>query len=184
MFWASLGLAGQIYFCVACIASGLLLIQIVLLLIGASSDLDFDVFDGDDGGIGVFSLKSLTAFFAVGGWSATGAVLGGLHWGWSIPIFVVTGAVALVAMAFLYKAMSKMQGNGVIDPTKAIGKQGEVYLKVPASGQGHGKISILLQEKLVEGDAITKSNAAIPTGARITVVEVIGDTYVVEENKQ
>lgn len=184
MFWTNLGIAGQVYFCVACIASALLLVQLLLMIIGASTDIDFDVFEGDDGGIGLFTVKGLTAFFAVGGWSATGAIIGNLHWGWSIPIFLVTGIIALVGMGLLYKGMAKLQSNGVINPINAIGKEGEVYLRIPSSGQGHGKITIMLQEKLIEGDAITKGNAPIPTGAMIQVVEVVGDTYVVEPIEQ
>ncbi len=75
MFWEQLGLIGQIYFVLGCIASVLLLIQFILLLIGFAGDGDIDIggdggadFDGDaDGGIGIFTLKGIIGFFAIGG---------------------------------------------------------------------------------------------------------------------
>lgn len=180
MFWNSLELAGQIYFCAACIASVMLIVQLVLLFVGSFTHLDLDIFDVDDGGIGMFSLKGMTAFFAVGGWSATGAILGGLHWGWSIPIFVVAGAVAQVGMVILYRIIGKVRGKGIIAPHDAIGLEGEVYSKVPAAGQGRGKICILVHEMRLQCDAINKSNISIPIGTIIKVISVVGDTYVVE----
>lgn len=184
MFWEQLGLMGQIYFVLGCVASGLLLIQFILLLIGFAGDGDIDIggdggadYDGDaDGGIGIFTLKGLIGFFAIGGWVGVACVLGGLKEGWTIPVSIICGLAAFVAIGFAFKAIRKLQSNGAMDNRNAIGKLAEVYLKVPANGEGHGKLSIVIQGKLVEMDAVTDELEAIPTGREVKVIGLIGDT--------
>lgn len=184
MFWEQLRLIGQIYFVLGCVATALLLIQFILLLIGFSGDGDIDIggdggadFDGDaDGGIGFFTLKGLVGFFAIGGWVGVACVLGGLKDGWTILVSIICGLVAFVAIGFAYKGIRKLQADGAIDNRNAIGKVAEVYLKVPAKGEGHGKLSIIIQGKLVEMDAVTDEAEAIPTGREVKVIGLIGDT--------
>ena len=64
------------YFVIACVGTLFLLVQIILMIIGAADgDADFDTdTDGDgaldshtDTGISLFTMKGLTAFFAIGG---------------------------------------------------------------------------------------------------------------------
>ncbi len=182
MFWEQLRLIGQIYFVLGCVASALLLIQFILLLIGFSGDGDIDIggdggpdFDGDsDGGIGIFTLKGLVGFFAIGGWVGVACVMGGLADGWTIPVSIICGLVAFVAIGFAYKAIRKLQADGAIDNRNAIGKVAEVYLKIPAKGEGHGKLSIVLQGKLVEMDAVTDETEAITTGKDVKVIGLVG----------
>lgn len=181
MFWESLGLVGQIYFIIGCAASGLLLIQLILLLIGFSGDSDVDMGDSDpsDGGLGIFTVKGLIAFFAIGSWVALASLKGGLHWGWTIPIFFFSGALALVGVGFLYKYAYKLQSNGTMSPEQALGKTGEVYLTIPANNGGSGKLTITVQGKSTEVDCITYDAEPILTGQIATVNEIVGDVYVV-----
>lgn len=182
MFWEQLRLIGQIYFVLGCVASVLLLIQFIMLLIGFAGDGDIDIggdggpdFDGDaDGGIGIFTLKGLVGFFAIGGWVGVACVMGGLKDGWTIVVSIICGLVAFVAIGFAYKAIRKLQADGALDNRNAIGKVAEVYLKVPAKGEGHGKLSIVIQGKLVEMDAVTDEAEPIPTGREVKVISLVG----------
>ncbi|MDE6565441.1 MAG: hypothetical protein K2L47_00050 [Clostridia bacterium] len=190
MFWEQLGLIGQIYFVLGCVASALLLIQFIMLLIGFAGDGDIDIggdggpdFDGDaDGGIGIFTLKGLVGFFAIGGWVGVACVMGGLQDGWTIVVSIICGLVAFVAIGFAYKTIRKLQADGAIDNRNAIGKVAEVYLKVPAKGEGHGKLSIVIQGKLVEMDAVTDEAEPIPTGREVKVISLIGGICKVSSN--
>lgn len=184
MFWESLLTVEKVYFIIGCVASGLLLVQLIMLLIGfgGDGDMDGDVdMDTDnDGGIGIFTIKGIIAFFALGSWIALAASKGGLHWGWTLLIFFVSGTVALIGVGFLYKYAYKLQSNGNIDSSLAVGKIGEVYLTIPGNNGGHGKLSVTLQGKLCEIDAVTNGANAIATGQSAKIVGVIGDTYIVE----
>ena len=119
-------------------------------------------------------MKGLVGFFAIGGWVGVACVLGGLADGWTIAVSIVCGLVAFVAIGFAYKAIRKLQADGAIDNRNAIGKVAEVYLKIPAKGEGHGKLSIVLQGKLVEMDAVTDETEAIPTGKDVKVISLVG----------
>lgn len=182
MFWEQLRLIGQIYFVLGCVASVLLLIQFIMLLVGFAGDGDIDIggdggpdFDGDaDGGIGIFTLKGLVGFFAIGGWVGVACVMGGLKDGWTIVVSIICGLVAFVAIGFAYKAIRKLQADGALDNRNAIGKVAEVYLKIPAKGEGHGKLSIVIQGKLVEMDAVTDEAEPIPTGREVKVISLVG----------
>ena len=73
-WFLNLSVAEKVYFIIAIIASVLLVIQIIMMLfsLGGGGDFDMDdVFDGDvdtDSGLSFFTVKGLTAFFALGGW--------------------------------------------------------------------------------------------------------------------
>ena len=63
----------HVFFWIAVAASVALVVQIVLLIVsfGGGGDSDFTDFDGDmdtDGGLSFFTVKGITAFFALGGW--------------------------------------------------------------------------------------------------------------------
>lgn len=187
MFWESLLTVEKVYFVIGCVASGLLLVQLILLLIGfgGDGDMDGDV-DTDtdsDGGIGIFTIKGIIAFFALGSWISLAASKGGVHWGWTLLIFFVSGTVALVGVGLLYKNAYKLQSSGNIDSAMAIGKIGEVYLTIPANNNGRGKLSVTLQGKLCEIDAVTNDEITIATGKAAKIIGVIGDTYIVEAYK-
>lgn len=184
MFWESLLTVEKVYFIIGCVASGLLLVQLIMLLIGfgGDGDMDGDVdMDTDnDGGIGIFTIKGIIAFFALGSWISLAASKGGVHWGWTLLIFFVSGTAALIGVGFLYKYAYKLQSNGNIDSSLAVGKIGEVYLTIPGNNGGHGKLSVTLQGKLCEIDAVTNGANAIVTGQSAKIVGIIGDTYIVE----
>lgn len=189
MFWEQLQVFGQIYFVIACIATLLLLVQFILLIVGISGDGDLEFgdsgvdFEGDaDGGIGLFTLKGIIGFFAIAGWVGVACQIGGLHEAWSVVISTICGLLAFVAIGYAYIGIKKLQSNGAIQNENAMGKIGEVYLTIPAKDGGKGKISIVVQGKLSELEAITDEEDAIATGRDIIVVSVVGDTCKVSSN--
>lgn len=196
MWWETLNLAQKIYFCIACPATVLLVVQIILLLVGFGSgggdiDADTDVdcpdaggdVDGDgildnDPGITLFSVRGLVAFFAIGGW--LGYTLADNNLPLAIVISLVAGTAALVGMAFLMKWLTGLQSNGNINYSEAVGKIAEVYLTVPPKNQGSGKVTLNVSERFIEKSAIQAGDAPIPTGAKVKIISVIGDEYLVE----
>lgn len=192
-FWESLDLLGKILFCTGFAGSVALLIQIVIMLIGfaGGSIGDFGDFDGDvpddvdgeisDGAeVGLFTVKGVVAFLAIGGWCGLGANIGGLGIAWSLVIAAVTGAISFVGVGFLYRGLYKLQSDGKINAKGAIGKIGEVYLTIPEKDKGIGKVNVTLQERFTEFEARTKCERPIKTGEKIKVVAIEGDTLLVE----
>lgn len=185
-FWNGMSGLGKGFFVTACVATVLLIVQIILMIIGfAGGDMDVDTDvdadidgDGSGDGLGLFTFKGLIAFFAIGAWVGLGMDSAGLHPALSVVIACVCGFGALIAVGLIYKAMFKLQSSGNIRIEGAVGKTAEVYLRIPADGAG--KVNLLLQEREVELEARTRCGHDIPTGSRVLVVAAANGELVVE----
>lgn len=190
-FWEGLSLLAKILFCTGLASTTVLLVQIILLIIGFSagsvgdidgfdSDGNIDLDDGDGDGIGWFTVKGLVAFFALGSWTGFAMDVSGCHEALSISIAVVVGVVALIGVGLLYRALNKLQSNGVLNLENAIGKDAEVYLTIPANNGGVGKVTLTVQDRFVELEARTNKDTPIATGSMVKVVSVVNGVLIVE----
>ena len=125
-------------------------------------------------GLHLFSVRALTAgaaLFGVTGWFATRA-------GWpSVVAFVaavVFGLAGMVGVAMALRAMTRFESDGTLRVANAIGLDGTVHLRVPAAGDGVGKVMLTVQGRLMELPAVS-SGPELPTGTAVTVVDVRGD---------
>ena len=187
-FWESLNVLQKIYFCIGLAATLVLVLQIITMLFGlGESDADIDL-DGDgepdvsidtSDGFTLFTVRGVVAFFAIGGW--VGYILADKNTALAIVLSVVAGFLALVAMAFIMRGIMKMRSDGNIDISKAIGKIADVYLTVPAKNNRAGKITLTLEERFVELSAIQNGEEPIPTGSKVLVTEISGESLVVEK---
>lgn len=179
------------YFIIACIGTVALLIQIIMMLIGAGgeADADFDTdTDGDgtfdshtDTGVSLFTVKGLTAFFAIGGW--TGMLMLSYNVGVAItvPVSVVAGLAAYFIVWALIRLVLKLQEDGTLNYASAIGQTATVYVSIPASRTGRGKITLVLQGRYTELDAVTDETERIPVDCAVEITEQAGDAFVVRK---
>lgn len=197
MWWDSQTGLQQAMFIIGCAMGIFLVIQIVMMLIGLENDssfdgdMDFDL-DGadsdpfnDGGGVTIFglrllSLRAIVAFFTIGSWVTYTLSFGLPNWG-SILLGIVCGLGAAILMAYVLKAIDKLQAAGNINLKNAVGIVGEAYLRIPASRSGKGKVHINIENRYREYDAMTDSKELIKTGAPIIVVDVIGDDILMVE---
>ena len=210
VWWNSLSLASQIFVLIALPSTGILLIQTILMLIGIGSDSDVDV-DGDididadveiesDGVFGsgeiegdidptgldalrVFTVRGIIAFLVVFGWTGFMLDKAGMKLWTVIPISAIAGFVMMYILALLMRAVMKLRNDGNIDNRNALGTSGRVYLTIPPSRSGEGKVNVLLQGSYVEREAVTDEENAIPTGAEIVIVGLSGQTTLVVKRK-
>ena len=178
-WWNELDLIQPIFALIALPSTVLIIIQTVLLLIGigGESDTDVDVDDVDgidlpDDGLAIFSIRGILSMLCITGWVAVALLETTLPAGVSIAIAIVCGIVTLIGMAYLMRAVNRLQSSGNIDVGNCIGKIGEVYIPVPAAGAGSGKINLTVQEKFCEFTAITTSSDQLKTGSYVRVVAV------------
>lgn len=126
------------------------------------------------------SLRTLTAgvtFFGVGGMAAQSADV-------PSPVVVVValacGAAAFYGVYWVMQSLYRLQHEGTARVQRAVGQHASVYLRIPAHESGAGKIQVNLQNRTMEYLAMT-SGDAIPTGAKVVVVDVLTpDTVKVE----
>lgn len=161
-WYESLTVLGKVYLWIGVIATALLIIQIVLMCFSSfGGDLDLDG-DGDidvdvDSGVSVFTVKGMTAFFAVGGWVGLltcSLVSDAMQW-LSVIAALVSGVAAWALVVVLLRLMFRLQCNGALEPEKLIGQQATVYVAVPAGRSGRGKITLNAQGRYMELDAVT-----------------------------
>ena len=185
---ASLSVTEHVFFWIAVVASALLLVQIIMLLVSfaggvdVDADGDFDM-DGDtdtDGGLSMFSLKGLVAFFALGGWCGFAAA-SAINNVWApVLIFIATGTVALLAVGFAMKGIAKLQCSGNLVGEKLKNATATVYVSIPAARQGRGKITLTAQGKFMELDAVTDEKEKISVDEQVTVLSYSDDFAVVK----
>ena len=126
----------------ALIGGTLFLIRLVLQLLGFGTELAAD-HPGDvdashtDASFKMLSLLGITAFlmmFGVGGRAMLES-----RPSQALPALVVAllaGGISLWLMAWLFKAMKKMQSDGTSKIENAVGLEGSVYLTIPANDVG------------------------------------------------
>lgn len=203
-WWIALGSAGQVFACIAIPATVMLIIQMILTLIGlGGDDADADIgdtesdggleiddadeaFDKGEGlgdGLRVFTLRGLIAFFSVMGWVGTICCGTELGLALSILISVASGFTAMLVIALLMKWLFSLQYDGTEDIRDALGVSGTVYMRVPPSRTGKGKVSAIVQGKLCERDAVTDEETMINYGEEITVVGISGEETLIVRRK-
>ena len=190
MTWfTALSVAEKIYFIIAVVASVLLIIQIIMLLFslgGGDIDMDgcpdcVDGIDHADGGLSFFSVKSLTAFFALGGWCGFAAQNAMLNNFWAPALIALaTGAVALLGVAFAMRGIARLQCSGNIVKHKLVGTTATVYVSIPANRSGRGKITLSAQGRYMELDAMTDEEQRIPVDCLVEIAEYSGDFALVK----
>jgi len=126
-----------------------------------------------------FTLKNMTAFFTIFGWSGISCINSGMGNGITILISVICGLIMMVIMASIFYLMSKLVETGNLDIKNAINKTGTVYIPIPASRIGQGKVQIKVQSSLCELDAVTDNAENIKTGTLVVVTEVLDNNIVV-----
>jgi len=205
-WWGSLGVAAQIFYCIAIPATLVLLIQTVLMFLGLedgdASDIgdgvpDVDVSDGvfgDDSvsdmsdlaglsSLHIFTVRGIIAFFVVFGWVGIVMESFNVNLAITIPVAALCGFAMMVLIAYLFRAVMRLRTDGNFDNRNALGTSGKVYLNIPAARSGEGKVNIVLQGVYVERNAVTDEEEPIPTGSEVVVVGLSGQTNLVVKRK-
>ena len=104
-------------------------------------------------------------------WSGTASILLG----------VGVGAAFFVIAGFLFVQARKLTSSGNVDYATSIGTNGSVYLKVPASRAGRGKVEINASGRMSIVGAITDDEAEITSNTRVRITEVIDSSTVLVE---
>ena len=205
-WWDALNIIVQVFYCIAIPATLVLLIQTILMFFGFDDGADGDVtldapdadFDGDvideapDMDINdvsgleslhIFTVRGIIAFFVIFGWVGVVMQSAGIKLFITLPVATVCGFAMMVLIAYLFKLVMRLKSDGTADKRNALGSAGKVYLAIPPSRTGEGKVNIMLQGAYVERNAVTDETESIPTGCEIIVVGTSGQTSLVVKRK-
>ncbi len=178
-WYNSLTTPEKIYFYIAVIGTVLLVIQIIMMIcsFGGGADADADGDDGADGavdsadgdlGISLFTIKGLTAFFAIGGWVGL------------LILQINSKNIALAIVLSLVSGLGSMILVALALKEKLIGKEASVYVSIAPSRTGRGKIVLTAQGAYTELDAVTDETERIPVDERVVITEIGADYMVVK----
>lgn len=167
----------------AALAGGMILFfQFLLLLFGFGSEVE-DGFETDldhsdsFGAFKVLSFRTIVAgvtFFGLGGLAG---LTGGLSPALSVLLAVLCALIAIYIVYYLYRTVANLKSDGSISSKTLIGCPGNVYVRIPASGGGVGKVLVTQQERTMEYEAIS-SGDELKTGTPIIVVRIVSPTTV------
>lgn len=152
------------------------------------ADVDAQPLDvGHDGGnpadfgtLKLLTLQTIITFLTVFSWVSIVCVSADMKTLPAVLIGTACGLVMMFIVAKLVQMSTKLAENGTLNLKNAIGETASVYLTIPADGGGEGKVTMQVQGRFGEFDAVTDSKTAITTGAQVLVTDVRGDTLVVE----
>lgn len=171
-----------VYMGCAIVGGAVMSIQMLLLMFGGDigADTDIDDIDTDGDGFGFLSVRSIAAFLTFFGLVG----LWGLEEGWgggkTAGIALGAGLSSMLVVAWVMAMMAGLGSDGNIDQSNAVGSTAKVYLKIPAENSGKGKITVSIQGRSQQYEAITRG-AELPTGADVKVVSrITAGTFEVE----
>jgi len=188
-----------LYMLFAVVGGTVMVCQFVMTLIGIGGDADFvdDLSDvphdvsGDTGHVdgshgehtgehhssnwlfGVLTFRTVIAAITFFGLAGLGGSSGGLNPLASFLVALIAGSGALFGVHWIMQQLQRLQDDGTVRIGRAVGKKGVVYLSVPPHKTGAGKVHLNLQNRTVEYLAMTADDR-IPTGAQVTVTDVLG----------
>ena len=190
-WWNEIGLVGQIMASAAIPMTVVMILQLVLMIIGVGvdSDTDTDIDDGvidtsaettppESGSCGksgvfkIFTIRGIVAFFALGGWAGLAALSAGLHPFWAIQISLFAGVCALMLAAIVIRLALRMQTSGNLNLNNAVSQIADVYIRIPPGRSEKGKVTLVLQERFVELDAVTDHDSELLPESKVEVVAV------------
>lgn len=162
-------------------ASLIFVIQTILTFTGMDADSGLDVPDGSfdtNGDAGsfpfqLFTFRNFINFFLGFGWTAI-ALTGKTNTVTVIILSVAVGLALVAAVMYIFYLMSKMEQSGNIEIQSAVGCKGSVYLTIPASRQGEGKVQISIQGAVREYNAMTEEEV-LPNGCPIVVTQILNE---------
>ena len=170
----------QIFWGCALISTTIMVVQFILSLCGIGDvemDVDFDSADGLDAatGVDVFSIKNIIIFLVGFGWA-------GISFRDVIPqdallilAAVVCGCFFVASFILIFKQMMKLESNAAVRMEAAVGKKGEVYLRIPAKRNGKGKVTVSLNGVAREYNAVTNDDEMIPSGKLVDIIGSAGE---------
>lgn len=200
-WWNSLQTIQQLFYIIAIPATLVLVLQTILLLFGLGHggdadadhdfdhDLDHDVGHGIDhdadqgfthdqdldhdadhmGGLRLLTVRGIVAFLAVCGWVGIALLDLGVPSYLAVVVALACGLGAMFLVALLLRYFLRLQESGNLDLKNAVGVVGEVYVPIPDGGKG--KVTLVVQERFMELDAICPGGE-LATGRQVRVTGV------------
>ncbi len=133
----------------------------------------------------MLSLRTLGAAVTFFGLAGKTAQARGMNDVQSVIVGLLVGAAAMYGVYWLFKHVYQVQHSGNENIRRAVGLPATVYVPIPASRGGLGKVTFRLQDRTVEYQAVTSEADRLRTGEEVIITEIVNsDTVCVAREPQ
>jgi hypothetical protein len=152
------------------------LVQAVLTFIGAGdvdvhTDTDFGHIDSP---MELFTLRNLINFLLGFSWGGICFYSTIHNKTFLVLASLAVGVIFVTLFFYIIQQIKKLEQNNTFDYQSIIGQDANVYLKIPESAKGKGKISVSYNGAVHELDAVSES-VTIATGEKVLILDVLPD---------
>lgn len=177
----------SIYWFFALSGTVVLTIQLILTIIGiegggGAHDLSHDHDHGKEHtglGFQLISVRTLTAFFAMSGWSGLAMLKDGHGLLATFVVSFLIGFATMAGIAWLLYFIGTKAVSATMDYNTVIGKIATVYMNIPANENDYGQINVDIGGKKTTMKA--KSKVFIETGSNVKILSQENGIYQVEK---
>jgi membrane-bound ClpP family serine protease len=178
-WWVGLDFSLQLFYAIAILALGLLLLQVLVLLFTGGDDGGDISYDAGTTG-SFFSLKGLTALALGFGWTGVICVKAGLSPVTAAVIGVGVGVGIEAIFLFAMAQVAKLQSDGTFKTETALGCYGTVYVTIPPNGSGSGEVIVKTGTRSIHMRALSNHHSPLRNGDEVQVTELRGTTIIVK----
>lgn len=180
-WWDALNFDLQIFYGIAIVALIILSFQMITTLFFGMDGVDGIDIGDHDSGMGIFSVRGITAFFTGFGWTGVICTKAGVG---LIPTVIIAFVVGFSLMLIIYlmiRSLVRLQSNGKLDYSNAIGQIATVYLTISPVQRAGGQVEVMIQDRLTTAEALQKGSQPLSPGTKVKVTGIIGASTLIVE---
>ena len=176
-YWLNLAPAERTFTGIGVFSSLILTIQMGMVMLGGAVDMpEAEIADtGEGGASGIFSIRTIGAFFAGFGWAGAAMLQAGYGTGAATFVATISGSAFLGVVIYLMSYLHSLREEGTLDYSNAIGNVGNVYLPIPPKRKGMGQVEVMVQGRLRIVQALSDSEKKIGNRVAVRVTETIDE---------
>ena len=174
-YWLNLEPAEKTFTGIGIFSSLILTIQMGMVILGGAVDMpEAEIADtGEGGASGIFSIRTIGAFFAGFGWAGAAMLQAGHGTGAATFVATISGSAFLGVVIYLMSYLHSLRQEGTLDYKNAIGNVGNVYLPIPPKRKGMGQVEVMVQGRLKVIQAVTDHEKKIGNRIAVRVVDTV-----------
>ena len=176
-YWLNLEPAERTFTGIGIFSSLILTIQMGMVMLGGAIDMpEAEIADtGEGGASGIFSIRTIGAFFAGFGWAGAAMLQAGNSTGAATFVATLSGSAFLGIVIYLMSYLHSLRQEGTLNYSNAIGNVGNVYLPIPPKRKGMGQVEVMVQGRLRIVQALSDSDKKIGNRVAVRVTDTIDE---------
>lgn len=176
-YWLNLEPAERTFTGIGIFSSLILTIQMGMVMLGGAVDMpEAEIAEtGEGGASGIFSIRTIGAFFAGFGWAGAAMLQAGNSVGAATFVATLIGSAFLGVIIYLMSYLHSLRQEGTLNYSNAVGNVGNVYLPIPPKRRGMGQVEVMVQGRLRIVQALSDSDKKIGNRVAVRVTDTIDE---------